>query len=836
MLVALLVTAGACGSITVPNADSGVEPDSAVGNDAARTDAVAADAVASDAPANDAAPDTSAMTDGGGCVVQAAPDLPDDTFTDTNCDGIDGDVTRAIFVATSGADTNPGTMATPVATITAAIAMAQTTGKREVYISAGVYQGRVTLANGISLYGGYAQTNGWQRSSSSVATISSTSEIGGRVVAVDGVDITTATTVDRLKIQAGDALSPGGSSYAMYCARCTALTLKNSTLAAGRGAAGTRGPDGMPGANGTHATAGGAGMCDAAGPGAGGPGGVLMCDGVDVSGGRGGAGGPMGANSGVVGIVGKNGGGTPGSGGPGGDPGVMGGRGIAGAAASAGMPGAGGMLGMIMSGFWVGAGGANGVAGGHGRGGGGGGGGGGQGCTFCVGGSGNGGGGGGSGGCGGGGGRGGSAGGGIVRAVPGRLDGCPAGRVHHRQRERRRGRRWRRRRAGRDVRHGPPGRPDMHQRGGRGRRGWRRQHGCHRRRWRWRRRRAFLCGLSSEHDAHAHGQHAEQRQRRPGWRGWDAERRRRRTGRFRRGLVAHRAPRRGCDFRWRPALAATACRADAGRDHGAGPEADQPGGGDVSGPASDALVLFGATGDLAYKMIFPALLAMSRRGRLDMPVIGVARSKWTADELRTRVTESVHKQAAPVDADALAKLLGNLRYVSGDYADAATYRAIRRQLGDAERPTYYLAIPPSAFGVVVDGLARSGCAKNARLVVEKPFGRDLASARALNAPSTARSRSRRSSASITTWERNRCRTCWCSGSRTRSSSRSGTHATSITSRSRWPRLSAWRGEGGSTRRPARSATSSRTTCWRSWRCWPWSRRSPAIRIPCAMKR
>ena len=152
----------------------------------------------------------------------------------------------------------------------------------------------------------------------------------------------------------------------------------------------------------------------------------------------------------------------------------------------------------------------------------------------------------------------------------------------------------------------------------------------------------------------------------------------------------------------------------------------------MSGAASDALVLFGATGDLAYKMIFPALLAMSRRGRLDMPVIGVARSKLTADALRARVTESVNKHGAPVDADALAKLLGNLHYVSGDYADAATYRAIRRQLGDAERPTYYLAIPPSAFAVVVDGLARSGCAKNARLVVEKPFGRDLASARALN--------------------------------------------------------------------------------------------------------
>ena len=145
-------------------------------------------------------------------------------------------------------------------------------------------------------------------------------------------------------------------------------------------------------------------------------------------------------------------------------------------------------------------------------------------------------------------------------------------------------------------------------------------------------------------------------------------------------------------------------------------------------PLSDALVLFGATGDLAYKMIFPALLAMTRRGRLDMPVIGVARSKWTADELRARVSESVHKHGGPVDGDALAKLQGNLRYVAGDYADATTYRAIRRELGDAERPTYYLAIPPSAFGVVVEGLARSGCAKNARLIVENcahPDYRDM---------------------------------------------------------------------------------------------------------------
>ena len=143
--------------------------------------------------------------------------------------------------------------------------------------------------------------------------------------------------------------------------------------------------------------------------------------------------------------------------------------------------------------------------------------------------------------------------------------------------------------------------------------------------------------------------------------------------------------------------------------------------------------MFGATGDLAYKKVFPALLAMTGRGRLDMPVIGVARSKWSVDEFRARVTESVNKQAAAPDGEALAKLLARLRFISGDYAAPETYSALRRELGDAQRPTHYLAIPPSMFGVVVEGLSRSGCANNARLVVEKPFGRDLASARALNA-------------------------------------------------------------------------------------------------------
>ena len=147
---------------------------------------------------------------------------------------------------------------------------------------------------------------------------------------------------------------------------------------------------------------------------------------------------------------------------------------------------------------------------------------------------------------------------------------------------------------------------------------------------------------------------------------------------------------------------------------------------------SDGLVLFGASGDLAYKMIFPALAALERRGRLNVPVIGVARSGWTLKQFRARAADSVGEHGRPADRKALPALLGRLRYVAGEYGKPATYAAIGRALGGAKRPTYYLAIPPSLFPVVVRGLDRSGCAKGARLVVEKPFGRDLASARALN--------------------------------------------------------------------------------------------------------
>jgi len=147
---------------------------------------------------------------------------------------------------------------------------------------------------------------------------------------------------------------------------------------------------------------------------------------------------------------------------------------------------------------------------------------------------------------------------------------------------------------------------------------------------------------------------------------------------------------------------------------------------------SDALVFFGATGDLAYKKIFPALQAMARRGHLEVPVIGVAKSGWNLDQMRVRARDSVTKHGG-LEPDAFAKLDSRLAYVDGDYRDPSTYAALRAALGDARRPAHYLAIPPSMFPTVVDGLGRAGAARDARVIIEKPFGRNLESARALNA-------------------------------------------------------------------------------------------------------
>ncbi len=156
-------------------------------------------------------------------------------------------------------------------------------------------------------------------------------------------------------------------------------------------------------------------------------------------------------------------------------------------------------------------------------------------------------------------------------------------------------------------------------------------------------------------------------------------------------------------------------------------------GGTVSAPqASDALVFFGATGDLAFKQIFPALLALVQRHDLKIPIVGVAKAGWNLDQFKQRALDSV-KASGTFDEAAFARLIQLLRYVDGDYRDPKTFTDLRTAIDGAKRPLHYLAIPPSFFGTVVEGLASADCAAAARVVVEKPFGRDLASAQELNA-------------------------------------------------------------------------------------------------------
>lgn len=151
------------------------------------------------------------------------------------------------------------------------------------------------------------------------------------------------------------------------------------------------------------------------------------------------------------------------------------------------------------------------------------------------------------------------------------------------------------------------------------------------------------------------------------------------------------------------------------------------------GKVSDALVFFGATGDLAHKKIFPALQRMIQRGTLNVPVIGVAKAGWGIEQLRERARDSLVQHGGGVDNAAFDKLRGLLRYVDGDYQDPSTFAQLRKALDGATCPVHYLAIPPSLFAAVVEALGQSGCAQNARVILEKPFGRDLASARNLNA-------------------------------------------------------------------------------------------------------
>ncbi|MGO9435805.1 MAG: glucose-6-phosphate dehydrogenase [Terracidiphilus sp.] len=152
----------------------------------------------------------------------------------------------------------------------------------------------------------------------------------------------------------------------------------------------------------------------------------------------------------------------------------------------------------------------------------------------------------------------------------------------------------------------------------------------------------------------------------------------------------------------------------------------------MSSSQSDALVVYGVTGDLAHKMIFPALYAMVKRGNLNVPVIGVAFPKWSLERLQRRVTDSIKRSGGIDDKRAFQHLLSLLEYVSGDYNESNTFAAIKAALGKARRPAHYLAIPPSLFETVIKGLGAAKLSENARVIVEKPFGRDLASARALN--------------------------------------------------------------------------------------------------------
>src|SRR3954466_2187573 len=151
-----------------------------------------------------------------------------------------------------------------------------------------------------------------------------------------------------------------------------------------------------------------------------------------------------------------------------------------------------------------------------------------------------------------------------------------------------------------------------------------------------------------------------------------------------------------------------------------------------TGDISDAFVFFGATGDLAYKKIFPALYGMVQHGTLKCPVIGIAKSGWDLSKLCERARESVQMYGAGWDEKVFVRLVKQLRYIDGDYADPATFTRLRQELGDASSPIHYLAIPPSMFATVVEQLHVSRCSSNARIVVEKPFGRDLASSEKLN--------------------------------------------------------------------------------------------------------
>lgn len=365
------------------------------------------------------------------CVPSAGEDRPADNTAfgytwqnnDKNCDGIDGDASRALFVATNGDDGNPGTRALPMRTIQAAIdRIANTsTTMNQIYVSAGTYNEQITLRSGISVYGGFSRANGWERSPSHVTSIENLNALdSGNVIAVKGNGINGAR-LQNFTIRSGGANSfitgtnQGASSYGVHCVSCTDLALVGNKITAGVGAPGKDGATGSAGEPGGTGSPGLAGHHNKDLPGAGGKGGTSSCGRPGGDGGRGGSEGANQGYSGADGTVNVRGG----DGGVGGDPGQPGKPGATSNITSAsGSSGAGGdSSGSFTNYFWIGSVGKSGGQGDAGHGGGGGGGGGGQGCFWCDNGSGNGGGGGGAGGCGGKGGYGGSAGGGSFGIV-----------------------------------------------------------------------------------------------------------------------------------------------------------------------------------------------------------------------------------------------------------------------------------------------------------------------------------------------------------------------------------------------------------------------------------
>lgn len=328
------------------------------------------------------------------CTALSTIDDPDDAFVDSNCDGVDGDVSKAIFVATDGNDADPGTMQKPMQTLNGAIARAASgTTKSQIYVSAGVYDATVTLGTGISIYGGYSRPDGWKRAASYESVIRSSAVVSGRIVAVDGKDLTTPTTIAYMTIRTADASGNGVNTYALHCTNCTALTLRKDIIVAGSASNGVDGGSGAAGGDGARGNDGGPGGCRNGGNGGGSP-----CGRGGGGGGGGGSGGFFSGNSGSAGGGGLFG--TPGGGGGGG-------AGSNGADGGNGGDGSGGSGALVLGGFWSAFPGSSGAPGGHANGGGGGGGADGGGLYR----DGGGGAGGGGGGCGGGPGGGGSAGG-----------------------------------------------------------------------------------------------------------------------------------------------------------------------------------------------------------------------------------------------------------------------------------------------------------------------------------------------------------------------------------------------------------------------------------------